>query len=418
MTKAKPYAIPKQIVWDAYKKVKANRGAAGVDGQSLAAFETDLKNNLYKLWNRMSSGSYFPPPVRLVEIPKGTTGQTRALGIPTVSDRIAQMVVKLMLEPDVEPHFHEDLYGYRPGKSALDAVGVTRQRCWRRNWVIDLDIKGFFDNLRWDLVMRALKHHTEVPWILLYVERWLRAPVRHEDGRLEERTKGSPQGSVISPLLSNLFMHYAFDEWLRRNHPSIQFARYADDAVVHARSQREAETLLTTLRHRLAECGLELHPEKTRIVYCQDDDRRGTHEHTSFDFLGYTFRPRRARNRKGKLFISFLPGVSNKAAKSIRATIRSWRLGATRNNQSLEEIAKFVNPFVRGWVNYYGRFYRSALTPVLRELERSLAYWVRRKFKRFARHARRAVHWLGAVARREPNLFVLWQIGIRPATGQ
>tara|TARA_R110000868_G_scaffold324794_2_gene585624 strand:- start:3084 stop:4208 length:1125 start_codon:yes stop_codon:yes gene_type:complete len=374
MTKAKPYAIPKQIVWDAYKKVKANRGAAGVDGQSLAAFETDLKNNLYKLWNRMSSDSYFPPPVRLVEIPKGTTGQTRPLGIPTVSDRIAQMVVKLMLEPDVEPHFHEDSYGYRPGKSALDAVGVTRQRCWCRNWVIDLDIKGFFDNLRWDLVMRALKHHTDVPWILLYVECWLRAPVRHEDGRLEERTKGSPQGFVISPLLSNLFMHYAFDEWLRRNYPSIQFARYADDVVVHARSQREAETLLTTLRHRLAECGLELHPEKTRIVYCQDDDRRGTHEHTSFDFLGYTFRPRRARNWKGKLFISFLPGVSNKAAKSIRATIRSWRLGATRNNRSLEEISKFVNPFVRGWVNYYGRFYKSALSPVLRELERSLAY--------------------------------------------
>lgn len=418
MTKAKPYAIPKQMVWDAYKKVKANRGAAGVDGQTLAAFEKDLKNNLYKLWNRMSSGSYFPPPVRLVEIPKGTTGQTRPLGIPTVSDRIAQMVVKLMLEPDVEPHFHEDSYGYRPGKSALDAVGVTRRRCWRRNWVIDLDIKGFFDNLRWDLVMRALKHHTDVPWILLYVERWLRAPVQHVDGRLEERTKGSPQGSVISPLLSNLFMHYAFDEWLRRNHPSIQFARYADDAVVHVRSQPEAETLLAALRQRLAECGLELHPEKTKIVYCKDDDRRGQHEHMSFDFLGYTFRPRRAKNRKGKLFISFLPGVSNKAAKSIRATIRSWRLGASRSNQSLEEIAKFVNPFVRGWVNYYGRFYKSALTPVLRHLERCLVYWVRRKFKRFARHARQAVHWLGNIARREPNLFVLWQIGIRPATGQ
>ena len=418
MTEAKPYAIPKQLVWDAYKKVKANRGAAGVDGQSLADFEKDLKNNLYKLWNRMSSGSYFPPPVRLVEIPKGTSGQTRPLGIPTVSDRIAQMVVKLMLEPQVEPHFHEDSYGYRPGKSALDAVGVTRQRCWRRDWVIDLDIKGFFDNLRWDLVMRALEHHTDVPWILLYVERWLRAPVRHEDGRLEERTKGSPQGSVISPLLSNLFMHYAFDQWLRRNHPSVQFARYADDAVVHARSEQEAETLLAGLRERLAECGLELHPEKTKIVYCKDDDRRGTYEQTSFDCLGYTFRPRRAKNRHGKLFVSFLPGVSPKAAKSIRATIRSWRLGATRNNQRLEDLAKFVNPFVRGWVNYYGRFYQSALTPVLRELERSLVYWVRRKFKRLRDHQRRAVHWLGQVARREPNLFVLWSHGIRPATGQ
>jgi RNA-directed DNA polymerase len=418
MTEAKPYAIPKQVVWDAYKKVKANRGAAGVDGETLAAFEKDLKNNLYKLWNRMSSGSYFPPPVRLVEIPKGNTGQTRPLGIPTVSDRIAQMVVKMVFEPHVEPHFHKDSYGYRPGKSALDAVGVTRQRCWRRNWVIDLDIKGFFDNLDWDLVMRAVRHHTDVPWILLYVERWLRAPVQHEDGRLEERTKGSPQGSVISPLLSNLFMHYAFDDWLRRNYPSIQFARYADDAVVHARSLSEAEGLLAALRERLAECGLELHPEKTKIVYCKDDDRRGSHENTSFDFLGYTFRSRRAKNRKGKLFISFLPGVSNKAAKSIRAKIRSWRLGSTRSNQTLEEIAKFVNPFVRGWVNYYGRFYRSALTPVLRSLERSLVYWVRRKFKRLRNHQRKAVHWLGCVAQREPQLFALWAHGIRPATGQ
>lgn len=418
MAEAKPYAIPKQIVWEAYKKVKANRGAAGVDGQSLADFEKDLKGNLYKLWNRMSSGCYFPPPVRLVEIPKGNTGKTRPLGIPTVSDRIAQMVVKLMLEPHVEPHFHNDSYGYRPGKSALDAVGVTRQRCWRRNWVIDLDIKGFFDNLDWDLVMRAVRHHTTVPWILLYVERWLRAPVQHAAGRLEERTKGSPQGSVISPLLSNLFMHYAFDEWLRRNFADVQFARYADDAVVHARSLAEAEKLLTAIRSRLAVCGLELHPEKTKIVYCQDDDRRGTHEHTSFDFLGYTFRAGRAKNRWGKLFISFLPGVSNKAANSIRETIRSWRIGATRNNQSLEEIAGFVNPFVRGWVNYYGRYFPSALTPVLRSLERSLVYWVRRKLKRFRYHQRQAVHWLGQVAQREPNLFVLWAQGIRPAAGQ
>ena len=328
------------------------------------------------------------------------------------------MVVKLMLEPQVEPHFHPDSYGYRPGKSALDAVGVTRQRCWRRDYVIDLDIKGFFDNLDWNLVMRAVRHHTDVPWILLYVERWLRAPLQHADGRLEERTKGSPQGSVISPLLSNLFMHYAFDEWLRRNYPSVQFARYADDAVVHVRSLREAETLLGAIRERLAECGLELHPVKTKIVYCKDNHRRGTHEHTSFDFLGYTFRPRRAKDRKGKLFISFLPGVSTKAANSIRATIRSWRLGKRWANRSLEEIARFVNPFVRGWVNYYGRFYRSALTRVLRSLERSLVFWVRRKLKRFARHQRQAYHWLGKVARREPDLFVMWQIGLRPADGQ
>jgi RNA-directed DNA polymerase len=417
MTKAKPYAIPKQVVWQAYKKVKANHGAAGVDGESLAAFEKDLQNNLYKLWNRMSSGSYFPPPVRLVEIPKGNTGATRPLGIPTVSDRIAQMVVKLMLEPHVEPHFHPDSYGYRPGKSALDAVGVTRKRCWRHDWVIDLDIKGFFDNLDHDLLMRAVRHHTQSRWILLYVERWLKAPVQRADGSLDARTTGSPQGSVISPLLSNLFMHYAFDDWMRRNHPTIQFARYADDAVVHASNLAQAQQVLAAIRQRLAQCGLELHPEKTKIVYCQDSDRTASHDHVTFDFLGYTFAPRRAKNRWGKYFVSFLPAVSKKAANSMRATIRSWRLGATRNNQSLEDIARFVNPYVRGWVNYYGRYYHSALTPVLRCLERSLAYWARRKYKRLRRHKRRAVHWLGSISRREPKLFVHWQIGIRPAAG-
>jgi len=266
--------------------------------------------------------------------------------------------------------------------------------------------------------MKAVRHHTQSPWILLYLERWLKAPTQREDGSLEERTKGSPQGSVVSPLLANLFMHYAFDEWMRRYYAYIQFARYADDAVIHAKSLSQATRVLEAVRKRLKQCGLELHPEKTKIVYCKDDDRRGTHDHIKFDFLGYTFRPRRAKNRWGKLFVSFLPAVSNKAANSIRATIRSWRLGATRNNQSIEEIASFVNPYVRGWVNYYGRFYRSALTPVLRCLERSLAYWARRKYKRLRRHRRQAVHWLGRIARREPQLFVLWQIGIRPATGQ
>jgi group II intron reverse transcriptase/maturase len=417
MTQAKPYAIPKRLVWDAYKKVKANRGAAGVDGQSLAMFDQNLADNLYKIWNRMSSGSYMPPAVRLVEIPKGNTGATRPLGIPTVSDRIAQMVVKLVMEPLVEPHFHPDSYGYRPGKSALDAVGVTRKRCWRKDWVIDLDIKGFFDNLDHDLVMRAVKHHVKEPWILLYVERWLKAPVEREGGIQETRDKGTPQGSVISPLLANLFMHYAFDDWLKRKYPNIQFARYADDAVVHAKSLTEAEELLKALRNRMEECGLELHPEKTRIVYCQDSDRKGEYEHIAFDFLGYTFRPRRAKNWRGKMFISFLPGVSQKAAKTIRAKMRSWKLGGTRNNQSLEDLARVVNPVVRGWINYYGRYYPSALTPVLRDLDRALVHWACRKYKRLTRHRRRATHWLGRLARREPKLFAHWEAGIRPAAG-
>jgi RNA-directed DNA polymerase len=416
MAEVKPYAISKQVVWEAYKRVKANKGAAGVDGQSIEAFETDLKNNLYKIWNRMSSGSYFPPPVRLVEIPKANGG-LRPLGIPTVADRVAQMVVKMHLEPLVEPCFHDDSYGYRPGKSALDAVATARQRCWRSDWVIDLDIKGFFDNLDHDLVMKAVQHHDKTPWALLYIERWLKAPVQRQDGSLEERTKGSPQGAVVSPLLANLFLHHAFDNWMQRNHPSIPFERYADDVIVHAKSKAQAEQLLEAIRARLAECGLELHPEKTKIVYCQDSNRKGQHEHIQFDFLGYTFRSRRAKNNQGKFFASFLPGVSNKACKAIRATIRDWRLTVTRNNQSLEDLARLVNPSVSGWVDYYGRFYRSALTPVLRHLERVLIRWACRKYKRFRRRFTNAAHWLGRVARRDPNLFVLWQIGIKPATG-
>jgi RNA-directed DNA polymerase len=301
ITQGKSYEISKQVVWEAYKRVKANRGAAGVDQQSLEDFEKDLKGNLYKIWNRMSSGSYFPPPVRLVEIPKGQGG-TRPLGIPTVADRIAQMVVKIYLEPLLKPHFHPDSYGYRPGKSALDAVGAARQRCWRRDWVIDLDIKGFFDNLDHELLMRAVRHHTELPWIILYVQRWLIAPVQHPDGHQEARTKGSPQESVISPLLANLFLHYAFDQWMRRTHPHVQFARYADDVVIHAATRAEAESLLEAVRERLKECHLEVHPEKTKIVYCQDSDRRGTHDHIQFDFLGYTF-----RRRKGDADVFFSP---------------------------------------------------------------------------------------------------------------
>ena len=413
---AKPFDIPKRLVWQAYQRVKANRGAAGVDGVSLAAFELDLKGNLYKVWNRMSSGSYHPPPVRLVEIPKDNGG-TRPLGIPTIADRVAQTVVKMVLEPLVEPRFHPDSYGYRPGRSALEAIGVARRRCWDSDWVIDLDIKAFFDSISHNLVERALAHHTKLAWVRLYVGRWLRAPVEHPDGTCRERTKGTPQGGVISPLLANLFLHYAFDLWMHRTHPSVRFERYADDAIVHCRSKEEACSVLAAIQGRFAACGLELHPEKTRIVYCKDDDRPGKHEHIKFDFLGYTFQPRRAKNRWGKYFISFLPAISAKAAKAIRQTIREWRMASTRNNQRLEDLARLTNPVVRGWMNYYGRYYRSKCVLVLRHLNEALARWARRKFKRFKRRERASMHWLGRIARRDPNLFVLWQLGVRPEAG-
>ena len=412
MSKAKPYAISKQWVWDAYLRVKANRGAAGVDGQTLAMFEKDLKGNLYKIWNRMSSGSYFPPPVRLVEIPK-SDGGIRPLGIPTVADRIAQTVAKMFLEPMVEPKFHRDSYGYRPGKSPHDAIATARRRCWRAAWVIDLDIKGFFDNLDHDLVMRAVRHHTDSPWLLLYVERWLTAPVAQADGALVERTTGTPQGGVISPLLANLFLHHAFDEWLVRTYPFLLFERYADDAIIHCGSEAEAQRVLSALRVRLKECGLELHPVKTKIVYCKDDNRRGSYAQTEFDFLSFTFRPRRARNRRGEFFVNFLPAISNKAAKTIRATIREWRVSRTKTNRSLNDIARLVNSQVRGWMLYFGRFYRSRCIEVLRYLNEVLVRWTMRKMKRFRRRKRAAAQWLGRVACRDTNLFVHWQLGIK-----
>jgi group II intron reverse transcriptase/maturase len=323
----------------------------------------------------------------------------------------------MVLEPLVEPVFHPDSYGYRPGKSALDAVGMARKRCWATAWVIDLDIKSFFDSLDHELVERAVAHHTDIPWVRLYIARWLRAPVQRPDGTLEQRTRGTPQGGVVSPLLANLFLHYAFDIWMQRHFPGVRFERYADDAIVHCRTEQEAREVLEAIRGRFEQCRLELHPLKTRIVYCKRDGRPGEYAHVAFDFLGYTFQPRLAKNRRKECFVGFLPAISAKAATAIRTTIRDWRLASTRNNQRLEDLAQFVNPKIRGWVDYYGRFYRSKCVHVLRHLNAALAAWARRKYKRFRRRERASMHWLGRIARRDPQLFVLWQLGVKPEAG-
>jgi len=414
--KAKPFSISKMVVWEAYKRVKANRGGAGVDRESISDFDKDLKNNLYKIWNRMSSGSYLPPPVRAVAIPKGD-GRQRMLGIPTVSDRIAQMVVKQYLEPEIEPNFHPDSYGYRPGKSAIEAVGVTRQRCWRYDWVLDLDIKGFFDNLDRKLLMKALRKHTDSRWILLYVQRWLKAQVQLEDGTLVNRDKGTPQGSVISPLLANLFLHYAFDEWMRRNYPDIPFERYADDIVVHCKTERQAKFIRCRIEERLAQCRLELHPEKTRIVYCKDGRRKGSHPNVKFDFLGFTFEPRLVSSRKGNVFVGYTPAISNKAAKAMRDIIRRWSLHL-RSDHSLEDLSRKLNPVLRGWVNYYGSYYRSALNKVFNPLNLILAKWAMRRYKSFRGHQRRASRWLSKIRKREPRLFAHWQLAHGSTAGR
>jgi RNA-directed DNA polymerase len=409
---AKPFEIPKQMVWEAYKRVKANKGAAGVDGQSVEQFEQDLSNNLYKLWNRMSSGSYFPPPVKAVEIPKASGG-VRILGVPTVADRIAQTVVAMYLEKLVEPVFHRDSYGYRPRRSALDAVAACRERCWRNDWVIDLDVRKFFDSVDHSLMLKAVARHTDAKWVLLYVARWLKAPMRRPDGTLAARDRGTPQGSAVSPVLANLYLHYAFDMWLAREYPGVAFERYCDDAVIHCASQEQAVMVRDALARRLAEVGLELHPGKTRVVYCKDADRRGDHEATSFTFLGYTFRPRLAKNKWGKHFVSFLPAVSKDAVKAMSREIRSWHI-ARRSDKSLTDLARMFNSIVQGWINYYGRFYKSMLYPLLRRINEHLVRWACRKYKRLRRREKRAGELLAGVARRYPGLFAHWRFGLKP----
>ncbi len=362
MKAAKSYEIPKRLVWEAYKRVKANGGAAGVDEQSLLEFEGALGNNLYRIWNRMSSGSYFPPPVKAVAIPKKSGGQ-RTLGIPTVSDRIAQTVVKLVLEPQIDPHFHADSYGYRPGKSAHQAIEVTRKRCWWHDWVLEFDIRGLFDNIDHGLLMKAVRRHTDCKWVLLYIERWLTALMQNEDGSLCRRDRGTPQGGVISPLMANLFLHYAFDRWMAANFPKVPFCRYADDGLIHCRSLRQAHYLKNRLAERLRECGLELHPDKTKVVYCRDIHRQQEYETIQFDFLGYTFRPRRSKDRYGRVFVNFTPAVSRSATKALRQEIRGWRL-QLKSDKSMEDLSRMFGPVIRGWINYYCRFHPSAFKPV------------------------------------------------------
>jgi len=415
LSETKPFSISKQVVWDAYKRVKANKGAAGIDEESIADFENNLKGNLYKIWNRMSSGSYFPPPVRVVEIAKKDGGQ-RKLGVPTVSDRIAQMVAKLYFEPQVDAYFHPDSYGYRPGKSAIEAIETARQRCWRFDWVLDLDIKAFFDEIDHELLMRAVRKHTDCRWLLLYIKRWLKAPAQLEDGTLVSRGKGSPQGSVISPLLANLFLHYAFDEWMRRNHSSIPFERYADDILVHCKSEGQARWIKSAIEKRLQQCRLQLHPQKTKIVYCKDLSRRGNYSNEKFDFLGYTFRPRLSKSRKGEFFVNFSPAVGDEAAKSMRRAIRGWRIHRM-SDKSIEDISRIFNPVLRGWLNYYGRFYKSALYPIFDQLNCALKRWAMRKYKKLRGRQRRARYWLGRIACREPMLFAHWRY-VRPAAGR
>jgi RNA-directed DNA polymerase len=405
--KDKSFAIPKSLVWEAWRQVKANKGAPGVDGQDLDEFEADLRNQLYRIWNRMSSGTWFPPPVRAVEIPKPHGNGVRTLGVPTIADRVAQTAVAMYLEPLVEPRFHPDSYGYRPGKSAHDALAVCRRRCWKYDWIIDLDVQKFFDEAPWELIVKAVETITDCRWVLLYVKRWLAAPLEHPDGTLVERDKGTPQGSAVSPVLVNLFMHYAFDTWMVRNHPDCPFERYADDGVVHCKSRRQAEVVLAGIAARMQEVGLRLHPDKTRIVYCQDGKRRGEHEHTQFTFLGFTFRARKARATGGGYFTSFLPAISTEALKAKGADLRRMRIHR-RTDLSLDDLARWLNPIVAGWMGYYGQFYWTVMDPLLQRVNTYLRRWAGKKYRRLRTYKRFKRWWTGLQAR-EPGLFAHWK---------
>lgn len=411
MDKTKPFDIPKALVWRAFQLVKGNNGSSGVDRESIKDFEQRLSCNLYKLWNRLSSGTYFPPAVKGVEIPKKQGGK-RMLGVPTVSDRIAQMAIKLAFEPCVEPHFLPDSYGYRPNKSALDAVGITRQRCWDYDWVLEFDIRGLFDNIDHGLLMKAVRKHTDNKWVLLYIERWLKAPMQIPDGSTISRTCGTPQGGVISPILSNLFLHYVFDAWMTVYNSGIPWCRYADDGITHCRTMVEAQELLDELKQRFAECGLEMHPEKTKIIYCGSGN--SNHKDRKFTFLGYDFRHRACKNKHGQIFAGFSPAASTKSIQAMIDKIRKSRI-KKRPDLNIKAIAKMFNPVLSGWTNYYGAYTRSGLYKMLRYFNCTLVNYLARKYKFYKRNKDKAVNLLIRIRKHKPNLFVHWRLGIEGA---
>ncbi len=409
MDRRKPFQISQQEVLAAYRRVKTNRGAGGVDGVDFEKYEADLKDNLYKLWNRMSSGTYFPKAVRGVEIPK-KNGKKRLLGIPTIEDRVAQMVVRNRFEPKVEPFFHDNSYGYRPNRSALDAIGVTRERCWKYEWVLELDIVGLFDNIDHDLLLKAVKHHTDEKWEVLYIERFLKADMRMPNGKIVKRNSGTPQGGVISPVLANLFMHYAFDTWMSYNFPNLPWVRYADDAVIHCVSEKQAEYIKNRLMRQLNLCKLELHPDKTRIVHCTSDRFPNKAKFNEFTFLGYTFRCRFAKSKSENFFRAFTPAVSKEASKAFRMKINDCRLN--HGIGSIEILADAVNPVIRGWMNYFMPYGKREAIKSLDYVNQSLVRFVMRFYKKKAGNKQKAWHFIAILQKQCPDLFYHWTYGI------
>ncbi len=396
------------MVWEAYQKVLSKQGSAGIDAIGMREFDANRSKHLYKLWNRMASGSYFPPPVKEVEIPK-KDGSIRKLGIPTISDRVGQMVVKMFLEPRLEAIFSPNSYGYRPNRNAHQALSKVRENCWKHNWVIDLDIKGFFDTIDHNKLMLAVEKHVPENWVKFYIKRWLEAPVVTKSGELiEKQGRGTPQGGVISPLLANLFLHYAFDKWLEQTDKNVGFTRYADDVILHCNTKAHAEQLLKLVHQRMDSVGLELHPEKTKIVYCRDYKRKEKHPTVKFDFLGYSFQPRTAYSKKkGNLFLGYDCAISIASRKRIADKLEELKVDKL-TFKSIVGVAHYLNPMIRGWVHYYGKFKLYELTKVFRLLSRRLVWWARKRYKRYKTSIRKGYKWLATVREQFPTLFYHW----------
>lgn len=415
--KPKPYPITKEQVWEAFKLVKAKGGSPGVDGMTIETVKSNPKKHLYPVWNRLSSGSYFPPAVKRVEIPKGN-GKVRMLGVPTVKDRVAQMVIARELELIVEPHFSDSSFGYRPNKSAHQAIEQARKNCWEYAWVIDMDIKGFFDTIDHGLMIRALRHFTDAKHIITYVKRWLKAPIQLKDGSLVQNTeRGTPQGGVVSPVLANIFLHCVFDKWMEKHFADCPFERYADDIIIHVKNEPYAKQVLKAVRERMQECKLELHPDKTKLVYC---DRKGRRKRTKanerqFDFLGYTFRPRKVQTKDGKLMFGFTPSISRKSVKRISQLLRDLKLHRWVR-MDIFQISEALSAKIRGWIYYYGRFHKSGLNLVFKYLNRWLSKWAFNKYKCFKRRKTVlfAKRWLRQIAGDFAYLFPHWQHGFLP----
>ena len=395
-------------VMDAYNKVRSGGKSAGIDNESWMEFEKNLQKNLYVIWNRMASGSYHPQGVREVEIPK-KDGKTRKLGIPTLRDRIAQQVVKRHMERKVEPIFHKDSYGYRPMKSAHQALEKVKENCYRYDWVLDMDISKFFDEIDHELMLKAVDHVMGEEWVSMYVKRWLEAPMVKADGKAEERNgKGTPQGGVISPLLGNLYLHFTLDVWLGKNFPHLSFVRYADDIVIHCRNKTQAGKALEGIKQRLNEVKLTIKEEKTLIAYCKDYKRKDKHEKVKFDFLGFSYQPRPRKSKKdGKTFMAYSAEISQSNQKKIKETIREE--SKLRNTQlPIVALAKALNERLRGWINYYGLFSKRLLRKTLIHLDKRLISWLRKKHHL---GQKKAYLKLRMIRNENPNLFYHWATG-------